>query len=135
MIIIYDHHVWSSYLITIYDDHIWSSYMMIIYDHHICIDFSRSVIFNLVQRVLREKICFFTKKSDVKSDKNGKKHQNQNVCMSLSYVMTIYDHHIWSSYMMIIYDDHIWWSYMMIVYDDHIWWSYMKAHKKIMIWR
>ena len=36
MIIIYDHHIWSLYLIIIYDHYIgWSSYMMIIYDDHI----------------------------------------------------------------------------------------------------
>ena len=34
MIIIYGHHIWSSYMIIIYDHHIWWSYMMIIYDDH-----------------------------------------------------------------------------------------------------
>ena len=35
MIIIYGHHVWSSYMSIIGDHHIWSSYMMIVYDDHI----------------------------------------------------------------------------------------------------
>ena len=35
MIIIYDRHIWSSYMIVIHDHHIWASYMIIIRDHHI----------------------------------------------------------------------------------------------------
>ena len=35
MIIIYDHHVSSLYIIIIYDHHILSSYVIIIYYHHI----------------------------------------------------------------------------------------------------
>ena len=30
-----------------------------------------------------------------------------------------------SSYMMILYDDHIWWSFTLIIYDLHMWSSYM----------
>ena len=33
--IIYDHHIWSSYMIIICDHYIWSSYMIITYDDHI----------------------------------------------------------------------------------------------------
>ena len=35
MMIIYDHHLWWSYMSIRYDDHTWSLYMMIIHDHHI----------------------------------------------------------------------------------------------------
>ena len=41
-----------------------------------------------------------------------------------SYMIIMYDHHIWSSYMMIGYDDHLWQSSMMNLYDD-MQWSYI----------
>ncbi len=34
MIIIHHHHAWSSYMIIIHDHHTWSSCMIIIHDHH-----------------------------------------------------------------------------------------------------
>ena len=34
-IVIYDHHIWWSYMMIRYDYHIWWSYMTIIYDDHI----------------------------------------------------------------------------------------------------
>ena len=53
MVIIYDHHIWSSYMNIIYDDHIWSSYMMIIhiYDDHFFLFIARTCIYVHVRAI------------------------------------------------------------------------------------
>jgi hypothetical protein len=86
MIIIYDHHIWSSYMIIIYDYHIWSSYMIIIHDDH---TWSSYMI------IIHE-------------------HHTWSSFLS-SYMIIIYDQHIWSSYMIIMHDHHTSSSYMIIL--------------------
>jgi hypothetical protein len=99
MIIIHDHHIWSSYMIIIYDDHIWSSYMIIIYDRHVWSSHMMMIIYDHHTWSSYMIIIY---------------HHH----ISTSYMIIIHHHHTSSSsYMiMIIYDDHIWWSYMIIIY-------------------
>ena len=68
-IIMYDHHVWSSYMMIIYDDHICSSCMIIIYKDHI-----RDHIRWSYTMIIHDDHIWW------------------------SYMIIIYDDHIWSSY-------------------------------------
>ena len=75
MIIMYDHHIWSSSMIIIYDDQIWSSSMLIIYDHHI-----RSSYMIIMHDDHEWSSCMIFI------------HDHH----ALSSCMIIHDHHIWS---------------------------------------
>ena len=135
---IHDDHTWWSCIIIIYDDHIWWSYMSgrgrgrnlfdVVGGRHFCLKrcyFWKNRVclklhfkHTLKIRYFQRKVISLPKMSTSNYDKACGRGRGR------SYMIIMYDH--WS-YMMIIYDDHIWWSYMMTIYDALIWSSCVAA--------
>jgi hypothetical protein len=80
--IIFDHHIWSSYMISIHDHHTWSSYMIIIQGHRI---WSSYMIIIYDHHMWSSYMIIINDRHIWSSD-----------------MMIIYDHHIWWSPTMII---------------------------------